>query len=220
MGGKDGLILLIHTPLPTTFATRKIVKPQQLVSNSVSNAGPVIGSASSSKSSAMSIKKSGKGSTLTTVTSSAPVLEDISHVVHLCPTWMPIDTYERFTQVICSHALFCMDTLRCLIEFLQYIAEHKSAALEAAQDEMLRDENSLWQSWFTGTAGPALPPCHLSTCSAFEKLVIVQLYDGLHPFPFYAFVVTLFPDCAPIDLQQLPQHALLLHIQVLIQPVF
>ncbi len=176
MGGKDGLILLIHTPLPTTFATRKIVKPQQLVSNSVSNAGPVIGSASSSKSSAMSIKKSGKGPASTTVISSAPAPEDISQVVHLCPTWMPIDTYERFTQVICSHALFCMDTLRCLIEFLQYIAENKSAALEAAQDEMLRDENASWQSWFTGPAGPALPPCHHSTCSAFEKLVIVQLY--------------------------------------------
>jgi hypothetical protein len=39
----------------------------------------------------------------------------------------------------------------------------------------MRDEGSEWRNWFISDLGPVLPPCPDSTCSALEKLVIVQL---------------------------------------------
>ncbi len=50
-----------------------------------------------------------------------------------------------------------------------------SPGLRFAEEEILRDEGSKWRSWFISDSVPVLPPCPDSSCSAFEKLVIVQM---------------------------------------------
>jgi hypothetical protein len=85
--------------------------------------------------------------------------------------------------------------------FYQYAAETKSAGLLSAQEDLLKDENSAWRMWYTEDYGPALPPCSNSFCSAFEKLVIVQLYAVLLIHGCVRVLLSR-PGCAPTDLQQ------------------
>jgi hypothetical protein len=65
---------------------------------------------------------------------------------------------------------------------VQYATDTNSQALLSAQEEMLGEGASDWRVWFNGEQGPVLPPCSLSSCSVFEKLVLVQLYVFFHIF--------------------------------------
>jgi hypothetical protein len=101
MGGQDGLKLLVDAPLPSSFHNRRIVKTQQSVP-SVAATSNGIASASSAKTNANPPKKSGKGSTSSTVVSNVSVPDSVQHFVHLGPAWLPVDKYERLKKVPCA----------------------------------------------------------------------------------------------------------------------
>jgi hypothetical protein len=99
MGGQDGLKLLVNAPLPPSFHNRRIIKAHQSVPAALA-ASNGITSASTAKTNANPSKKSGKGSTSSTVVSNVSVPDSVQHFVHLGPAWLPVDKYERLKKVL------------------------------------------------------------------------------------------------------------------------
>lgn len=99
MGGQDGLKLLVNAPLPPSFHNRRIIKAHQSVPAAPTTSNG-ISSASTAKTNANPSKKSGKGSTSSTVISNVSVPDSVQHFVHLGPAWLPVDKYERLKKVL------------------------------------------------------------------------------------------------------------------------
>jgi hypothetical protein len=61
------------------------------------------------------------------------------------------------------------------LTFLQYAAATNAPGLLLAQEDLLGYKSSEWRNWFLEDFGAALPPIVDPSCSAYEKLAIVQL---------------------------------------------
>jgi hypothetical protein len=182
MGGNHGLDLLLHAPMPSSSIPKNFIKIQQTLASAanVPAAAPIIGS---SKSISNPLKKPAKGSTPNIVGTSVVAPEvDPTQTSHAGPTWMPVEQYATLMKV-CSFSLNNMQNaykyFQCIIlgflNLLQYAMETQSRGLLSAQEEMIGDESSEWRSWYFGQSGSVLPPCSASSCSTYEKLVIVQM---------------------------------------------
>jgi hypothetical protein len=182
MGGNQGLDLLLHAPMPSSSIPKNLIKIHQTLATAanVPAAAPIIGS---SKSISNPLKKPAKGSTPNIVGTSVVAPEvDPTQTSHAGPTWMPVEQYATLMKV-CSFSLNNMQNaykyFQCIIlgflNLLQYAMETQSRGLLSAQEEMIGDESSEWRSWYFGQSGSVLPPCSASSCSTYEKLVIVQM---------------------------------------------
>jgi hypothetical protein len=184
LGGDDGLRLLVNAPLPPLSPARKLFKNSQSTPVSIS-ANNVSGAIASSKSQVMNpTKKLVKGSTQNnTVANLGSVVPDVAPSLNLGPSWMPIDKYARLAKVIYKTSNIPSTGVRSIMYlnlfFLQYAEETKSSGLLLVHEALIRGEASEWRNWFISDFGPVLPPCTAASCSAFEKLVIVQLCGTL-----------------------------------------
>ena len=105
MGGKDGLRLLVNTPLPPSSVAGKYVKTAQAVQVPIFNATTSAISTGLMTKSPLNVPKkssksqtSGVGGIVAGV--SVPDVGVSAAIAHPGPAWMPVDTYARLTQVI------------------------------------------------------------------------------------------------------------------------